>query len=1019
MKTKLHLQALTLALLTLAAVEPLEAQTVVWERKALGQARTYPCNPSTFNWPNNNAWSQAQRFDIDNLCDPDQSFEAAPSNWTTPTYPNGASVDVILGNSGGAPTSLDRAAPITLHSLTILNVGGLTAEFGSRLTATVFDFQGDGSLVPAGGGGPNPTFNLTAGGILKKSGGGGTYTIDPAIFLQVLSGGTIACDAGTLQLPSTTTTYAGGVNFNAAAGAVIDLAPAEGGVRINGQFTGSNVGGTVRLKDGYLSTLAGSDGATFNFAGNTFQWQGGAIESSATNPFINAGTMNITGAPFLHGQGFINQGTLAQSGAGAFNLPFGRGLTNAASGTFDIQNDKGLTAIGGGGPNPFFDNRGTVRKSAGTGLSLIDHSITFNNIQGTIQVDSGTLVFGNGMTTRGGTGDGGTFFVAPGATLALADGTNDAVYHGTYTGSGGGTVVMSGGNLAPDVFNTGVTFNFPGTMFQWTGGAIGGYQSAVPVTNAGTMTLAGSADKATYGNFNNNGIMLHTGSGTLFVSAPNSGGIFRNNSGATYDLQSDADIGYGAGLSNFGLFKKSAGAGISAVEAPFDNAGRVAVSSGTIQFAQFHQTGGITELNGGNLTFSNEAVFDGGSLVGTGTITGNIKNNGSTFSPGSSLTQRATNRNSAGATASSGFAPGTITINGNYTQGANAVLDLEIGGATAGTGYDQLQVSGTATLAGTLNVTLTNGFQPAVGDVFKIIAPNAFAGAFATVNTTGFTATVNYSSNGITLTVQTVPNQPLNISNVSTRMQVGTDPNQLIGGFIVTGSEPKKVIVLATGPSLAAFGLTGVLADPVLELYQGNTLIASNDNWKVPAEAEIAATGLKPNHDLESAVVVTLAPGAYTAIVRGKNNGTGVGTVQLYDLAPTSKSKLANISSRGIVQASDDKVMIAGFSIGDLGSVDAKVIVRALGPSLGAFGITNFLPDPTVEVKNANGSTLFSNDDWQQSPQASDINASGLAPTDPSESAIALSLPNGSYTAIVRGKNGATGVAVVEVYNVQ
>jgi len=1017
MKTKLFLAALSLIWLLLAVV-PLQAQTVIWDRKAFGQQFAYPCG-GTYNWPNNNAWTQDQLIAPTSPCT--GSYEAEPSNWSTPNYPNGASVDVILGNGGSAPTNLDRGAPITVHSVTLLNVGGLTAEYGSRLTASLFDFQGDGSLPAAGGGGPNPLFTLASGGTLKKTGGSGTYAFTLGVVLQVLNGGTIASQAGTLQLPAFASAYAGGVNFNASAGAVIDLAPPEavdsGSVQITGLFTGSNVGGTVRLKEGYLTTVFGSGGATFDFGGDTFQWQSGAIGSSPADPFINAGTMNITGAAFLHGQGFTNQGVLAQSGAGAFNVPFGRVLTNAASGTFDIRNNNGLTGIGGGGGNPVFNNSGTLRKSAGTGTSVIDRNITFNNIHGTIQVDTGTLVLAGGLTTRGGTGDGGTLVVAPGATLQLTDGTNDAVYHGTYMGSGEGTVLLSGGNLAPDVFNTGLTFNFPGSMFQWTGGAIGGYQSAVPVTNAGTMTVAGSANKATYGNFNNNGTLIHTGSGSLAVSAPNGGGSFSNNPGATYDLQSDADVAYGAGLNNFGLLKKSGGAGISAVEAPFQNAGAVEVNSGTIQFAQFNQTGGMINLNGGNLTFTNEAVFGGGSVVGTGTISGNVRNNGATFAPG--------------------FSPGKITVSGNYTQGANGILTLEIGGAAPGTQYDQLQVSGTAALAGTLNVSAINGFQPAQGDTFQLLAGGSFTGAFSTINTTGFTGAVTYTSSGITLTVTSSPSPtpsptatpsptptptptpamaPAQLQNISTRMHVGTDPNQLIGGFIVTGSEPKKVVVLATGPSLAAFDLTGLLEDPVLELYQGNTLIASNDNWKIPAQAEIEATGITPSHDLESALVRTLAPGAYTAIVRG-TNGTGVGTVQLYDLAPTSNSKLANISSRGFVQVADDRVMIAGFIVGGDVGASSGIIVRAIAPSLSSV-IPGVVPDPTLELKDANGSTLVFNDDWQQSPAAADISARGFAPSSTLESAVGVSLPNGAYTAIVRGKNGETGVAVVEVYNV-
>jgi hypothetical protein len=339
---------------------------------------------------------------------------------------------------------------------------------------------------------------------------------------------------------------------------------------------------------------------------------------------------------------------------------------------------------------------------------------------------------------------------------------------------------------------------------------------------------------------------------------------------------------------------------------------------------------------------------------------------------------------------------------------------MEIGGTAPGTEYDQLQVSGTATLGGTLNITLIDGFRPAVGDVFQLIAPNSFSGAFANINTVGFAGTITYSSAGITVTVNTVPSISLNLS---TRMHVGTDPNQLIGGFIVTGTEAKKVIIRASGPSLTAFGLQDVLEDPVLELFQGNTLIASNDNWKIPAQTEIEATGLKPSDDRESALVRTLAPGAYTAVVRGAT-GTGVGTVQLYDLSATSKSKLANISSRGFIQPGDDKTMIAGFIIGGNGGADARVVVRALGPSLTDLGVTEPLPDPTLELKNANGSTLLSNDDWEQAAAAGEISSRGLAPDAKEESALAISLPNGAYTAIVRGKGGDSGVAVVEVYNV-
>ena len=183
------------------------------------------------------------------------------------------------------------------------------------------------------------------------------------------------------------------------------------------------------------------------------------------------------------------------------------------------------------------------------------------------------------------------------------------------------------------------------------------------------------------------------------------------------------------------------------------------------------QTAGTIDLDGGTLIVQHGLDLNGGQLIGNGTVTGEIRNNGGFVRPGHS--------------------PGTITVSGNYTQGANGTLDLEIGGRTAGTEYDQLAVSGAATLDGALNVTLINGFRPSVGDVFQIITPASFSGGFATVHFTGFTGQIAYNAGSITITVLTVPDIPLNIS---TRLGVATDPNQLIGGLIITGSQPKRVI---------------------------------------------------------------------------------------------------------------------------------------------------------------------------------------------------------------------------------
>ena len=258
------------------------------------------------------------------------------------------------------------------------------------------------------------------------------------------------------------------------------------------------------------------------------------------------------------------------------------------------------------------------------------------------------------------------------------------------------------------------------------------------------------------------------------------------------------------------------------------------------------------------------------------------------------------------------------------------------------------------------------------------------------------------------------PAAPTVLGNISTRLLVETGDNVLIGGFIITGTQPKKVIVRAIGPSLTGFGVAGALADPILELHgPGAFTTITNDNWRSDQQAEIIATGIPPTNDLESAIVATLPANnsAYTAIVRGANNGTGIGLVEAYDLDRTVDSKLANISTRGLVQTGDN-VLIAGTIV--LGGTAQRVIIRAIGPSLSVPGK---LADPTLELRDGNGGLLQSNDNWRSDQQA-EIIATGIPPTNDLESAIVATLPaNGAfYTAIVRGVGGTTGIAVVEVY---
>ena len=258
--------------------------------------------------------------------------------------------------------------------------------------------------------------------------------------------------------------------------------------------------------------------------------------------------------------------------------------------------------------------------------------------------------------------------------------------------------------------------------------------------------------------------------------------------------------------------------------------------------------------------------------------------------------------------------------------------------------------------------------------------------------------------------------------DISTRLHVETGQHVGIAGFIIGGSTSKKIIVRALGPTLAQFGVPGVLQNPVLFLYNSsNNLVASNDNWRNSQQMEIQASGYAPRDDREAAIIQTLPPGNYTAIVRGIAGTIGTALLEVHDLDQSSASLITNISTRGPV-GTDANVMIAGFivggGLGTNGDGSSEVLVRALGPELTSFGIADALQDPKLELFDGNGNLLASNDNWKDSQRAA-IQATGLAPGDDREPAILTTLIQGNWTATMRGKNNTTGVGVIEVYRIQ
>lgn len=243
--------------------------------------------------------------------------------------------------------------------------------------------------------------------------------------------------------------------------------------------------------------------------------------------------------------------------------------------------------------------------------------------------------------------------------------------------------------------------------------------------------------------------------------------------------------------------------------------------------------------------------------------------------------------------------------------------------------------------------------------------------------------------------------------------------NALFAGFIVTGSDPKRILLRAIGPSLTTGGspVPGRLDDPNVELFDNNGVsLEKNDDWKdSPNRAEIQSSGFAPSDDRESVIARVVNPGIYTAIMRGKNDTSGIGVVEVYDRSQGGDGQLANISSRGFVDTGDN-ALFGGFIVGSQPG-GTRIIARGIGPSLKP-GIANALDDPTIELYDGNGSSLGANDNWKDSPDRAEIENSGIAPKNDAESAVVLAVQPAQYTAIVRGKSQATGVGVVEIYNV-
>jgi len=649
-------------------------------------------------------------------------LNGAGSTWSAGAYYSSYVIvngSLILNAAGGSTNPIQTGVITNFGTITHQGVASLELLNCSWLRNTasaLYDFKNDvgitnyATLVCS----PPPFFENE--GVLRKSGGSDESRLDLSSFYNL--GGTIDVQVGEITLAINTAICTNGT-FNASNGAVFNLThPAGNGgsYTFSGAFTGAGAG-QVQLNLDNIGTLSAYSPCSFNFPTNFFQWNSGNLGGG--NTLTNVGSISLASTNYKSlSQTLVNWGQVEERSTGIFHLF--RSFLNLSGGLFEFQSDAGISdSIGNG----ILVNSGVLRKTSGSGTSVV--AVAFSNLGGTIDVQSGqiTLAQGGGSTN-------GTFNVAAGAVLDLTGGFVGTGYYGTYTGSGAGQVQLNSGAI--EIFSpNSCTFNFPSNLFQWNGGQI--YVSAGALTNLGSLTLAGTANKLLNGMLANFGQVEQTGTGIFYC------GMFQNMSGGFFEFQSDAGIGAGNSFTNFGLFCKTGGSGTSSVGVPFLNSGTVEVRSGTLSFAgsfpPFTQTAGITSLNGGSLAVAsgNTLNFQGGSLIGSGQITGNVSNSG---------------------VVSPGFSVGTIQINGNFTQAGGAAFNVELAGRNSGQ-FDQINVTGSATLNGALNVTPLPGFAPAAGDAYQILSYASHSGTFSATNGLPVGMVVDYRTNGVFLDVTT------------------------------------------------------------------------------------------------------------------------------------------------------------------------------------------------------------------------------------------------------------------------
>ncbi len=689
------------------------------------------------------------------------------------------------------------------------------------------------------------------------------------------------------------------------------------------------------------------------------------------------------------GPGSLRQAILNASSGDTINFAPTLTTVNLTSGELVI--DKNLTIMGPGA------NRLTVQ------VDDFVYFRIFNISSSTVTVSISGITISNGVAQDGPGGGG----ILSGGVLTLTDSTISGSFAGSLFGGvlGGGGVMNDHGTMT--ITGCTISNNSQGNSFG--GGGIGG---GGVLNENGTMTItrctisnnsANQSGIAPGGVSEGGGIVNDSGGSLIITNSTISG----NTSSATNpDVFFASAFAYGGGVHNSGS--------MTITNCTISGNSAVGITS-----LDYGYGGGIS--NGGNLQITSSTIAHNSATGGNGAFGGGIYRVG--------LLDSTTTDSSIIALNSAFTGPDFTGAGGLQSTGYNII----------GNNADAVINSQPTDQIGTPAAPINPLLRPLADNGGSTLTHALRSGSLA-INRGDPAAPPQdqrgYGRLGVpdvgAFEFDGVP--PTILGNISTRAFVQTGDNVMIGGFIVQGDQTNRVIIRAIGPELTQHGVPDAMSNPTLELHDvTGALIASNDNWQhtiiggiitSDQRAEIRASGHAPKDGRESAIIADLPPGNYTAIVRGVNDTTGVGLVEVYDLSPDVNSTLGNISTRSFVQTGDN-VMIGGFIV--QGTQPKQVILRAIGPELTQHGVPDALADPTLELHDETGALIASNDNWVQTiiggiitmNQVREIRNSGHAPTDPRESAIIATLPPGNYTAIVRGVNNTTGVGLVEVYDLE